>query len=112
MKYGDPLIGFERSSTYRGKLWKDSDGYLFEYQPESKSANKYVSQHRLMMERTLNRQLAKYESVHHKNEIRDDNRPENLELWTTAQKPGQRVKDLISWAKELLTKYGEDETLY
>ena len=112
MKYGDPLIGFERSPTYKGKIWKDSDGYIFEYQPDVKTVNKYVSQHRLVMEETLGRPLIKGESVHHKNGMRDDNRPENLELWTTAQKPGQRVKDLIAWAKAIFDQYGQDETKY
>jgi len=57
------------------------------------------------MEQILGRELLETEQVHHRNRIRDDNRPENLELWTTAQPPGARVKDLLKWAKELIALY-------
>ena len=40
------------------------------------------------------------------NGVRDDNRPENLELWSKAQPAGQRVEDKITWAIELLERYG------
>lgn len=60
------------------------------------------------MEERLGRSLKRGESVHHKNGIRDDNRFGNLELWTKHQPTGQRVEDLVVWAREILDRY-EDE---
>ena len=62
--------------------------------------------HRVIMEKHLGRPLLDHENVHHKNGVRDDNRIENLELWTTSQPYGQRVEDKIAWALELLADYG------
>lgn len=82
-------------------------GYVSLYRPGHPQASQrgYVAEHRLVMEEVLGRYLTEDESVHHKNGVRDDNRLENLELWSTSQPYGQRVEDKISWAHEILRKY-------
>lgn len=64
------------------------------------------------MRQLLGREYYPGESVHHKNGNRSDNRPENLELWVVSQPAGQRPQDLLSYAYEIIARYGppsEDE---
>jgi hypothetical protein len=53
----------------------------------------YVFRTILVMERLLGRYLLPDESAHHRNGVRDDNRPENLELWIRAVPSGIRRAD-------------------
>lgn len=83
-------------------------GYMEVYirnHPNARSDG-YVFQHILVMSSFLDRAISPEERIHHKNGIRDDNRIENLELWTHSHPPGQRVEDKLKWAKEILEQYG------
>ncbi len=68
----------------------------------------YVFEHILVAEQLLGRYLVEGESVHHINGVRDDNRPENLELWTRPQPSGVRVSDAIPWARRKYELYVAD----
>ena len=68
----------------------------------------WMLEHRYVMQQHLRRPLSEDETVHHKNNVKTDNRLDNLELWSGKHQRGARVKDLIQYAKEILALYGED----
>lgn len=93
----------DRFKGKHGGHWKGGRqvvrGYVWVWNPEAAQRMRpgtrklYVLEHRLVMEQVLGRHLAPKENVHHKNGVRDDNRPENLELWVKHQPPGQRAEE-------------------
>lgn len=74
-----------------GNRWIDRSGYAWVVD----SVGQWVSEHRAVMENVLGRAIRSGESVHHKNGIRDDNQPENLELWVGPIRYGQRAADVV-----------------
>jgi hypothetical protein len=80
-----------------------ASGYSIRYSPEIGSIVEHVYQ----MEQRLGRKLVKGENVHHINGVRDDNRIENLELWTRPQPAGIRAADALDWAREIIARYGD-----
>ncbi|WP_177246898.1 HNH endonuclease [Mycobacterium malmoense] len=100
-KYGDPGLA---ASHHRPGEWRlNRNGYVYRFINGEKQL-----QHRVVMDEHLGRPLWPDESVHHKNGKRDDNRIENLEVWSSYQPAGQRVCDKLAWAREIIARYETD----
>lgn len=99
------------NGNWKGGKTKHKSGYVLIRKPEhprAKSNSGYVFEHILVIENSIGRYLLPGENVHHLNGIRDDNRIENLELWTKPQPSGIRAEDALQWAKEIIKLYGGD----
>lgn len=96
-KWGDPLHPVKRRP---GNGHLNDNGYRM-----LSVSGRPTAEHRVIMARHLGRKLEPHETVHHRNGQRDDNRIENLELWSSSQPYGQRVADKVAWAVELLRLY-------
>jgi hypothetical protein len=87
-----------------------SKGYLLLFKPDHPNSDSSgrVPEHRFIMSELLGRPLLPSENVHHKNGRKQDNSPENLELWVSKQPYGQRPEDLVRWAREILELYDKE----
>jgi hypothetical protein len=81
--------------------WKggkvELNGYISVYSPNhpNKNSRGYIYEHRLIMEKHIGRYLREDEIVHHKNDNRQDNRIENLELTTQSSHAEEHNKKRI-----------------
>jgi len=92
----------EKSFSWKGGKITTAQGYVKIYQ----GMGRYKYEHRVVMENFLGRKLYDFESVHHLNGNRSDNRIENLELWMKSQPYGIRVKDFLKiYASEFFKMY-------
>lgn len=99
----------ELNPQWKGGRRLLADGYVMVWSPfHPYACRNVVLEHRRVMERTLGRFLLPDEFVHHKNGIKDDNRPDNLELWSKIHPQGKRIRDLVVFAMEVLNRYAPD----
>lgn len=112
--WGAEHRGMESASWKGGRTRHKYAGYVLikmDTHPRC-NAQGYVREHTLVMEAHIGRYLIPGENVHHRNGVRDDNRIGNLELWAKAQPAGQRVVDLLAWAREIEALYGPLEEMF
>jgi HNH endonuclease len=77
-------------------------------QPRALTGNgQYALEHILVTEEMPGRYLLLEENVHHRNGIRDDNRPEHLELCTKASVQWNSRKRRSRWAYRIPARYGD-----
>jgi len=98
--------GVGHHSYKNGRHYSNGYIYLLDNSHPNRNSKNRIAEHIVVLENSIGRLLLPHENVHHKNGIRDDNRIENLELWTISQPKGQRVEDKIEWALNFLTEQG------
>lgn len=77
-----------RNGSWKGGVRVDKDGYVLVYCPDHPHAaeNGCVREHRLVMEKKIGRYLSESEVVHHKDDNKANNHPDNLELFESNSK--------------------------
>lgn len=106
-RFGGDLNAPMRAGAGEWGSWLPfSDGYIGRRRQHTETGYRETQlQHRYVMEQHLGRPMLPGETVHHKNGVRTDNRLENLELWSSSQPAGQRVKDKLAWAHQIIAQY-------
>jgi hypothetical protein len=74
-----------KNPAWKGGRVVNANGYVKLWMPEHPNCDRhnYFWEHRYVMEQMLGRLLLRNEVVHHRNKKHGDNRPENLELFSS-----------------------------
>lgn len=75
----------EHNPAFNGGRYVNAGGYVLVFDPDHPDADcrGYVYEHRRVADEALGRTLRPGEVVHHENEVKDDNRPENLRVFAS-----------------------------
>ena len=94
-----------------GSRNKRSDGYMQVYYPThpDTTTGGYMLEHRLVAEKKYGRRILPTEHVHHINGVRDDNRPENLEVISASTHAGVSNKMGAAKRKTMRERLAEYE---
>ncbi len=84
------IFGRVRSHAIGTQRLNSHSGYMV-----VKTAGGWKPEHRVVLSQVLGRPLLLTEQVHHRNGIKTDNHPDNLELWTRSHPYGQRVSEAL-----------------
>jgi len=95
----------ERHYAWKGGRIIDKDGYATVYCPDHPHRRKhtpYILEHRLVMEKMIGRFLLPEEVVHHRDKNKQNNSPENLQLFSENREHlAQELKGCVpNWSPE------------
>jgi len=102
LKTGDAMMPFYRRDLFNG-CKEEGEGYRWIYTMDRRSKmNGWVSEHRVVGEMIKGSPLTNDEVVHHKNFIKYDNRPENLQVMTSEahQKLHAEILNGAKWSEQ------------
>jgi hypothetical protein len=96
-----------KNPQYSGEIRRHHNGYVIvkAYGHDNATETGDILEHRLVMSQMLGRPLFSDEQVHHKNGVRSDNRPDNLELKVGNHGSGITRTEAVAWANEILRRY-------
>jgi len=108
LRSGDAMMPFYRRNLY-SNCSKES-GYQWIYTMDPDGNNGWTTEHKLIAEWASGRRMTPDEVVHHRNFVKDDNRPENLEIMT--REAHSRLHQILlngkKWNRELNREWIEE----
>lgn len=110
LNYDESLdLKYKRRGPGEGSITHAGYRVLSKPSHSNSRADGKIFEHILVLSNYLGRPLNKWETVHHLNGDKLDNRIENLELWSTGHPFGQRISDMMKWCREFIKQYENEE---